>query len=42
MSLKTLAVMAIVAAVLVVGLLVMHGHGGGAAVDWLRSLHGTR
>jgi hypothetical protein len=42
MSLKALALMAIVAAVLVAGLLVMHAHGGGAVVDWLRSLHGAR
>ena len=42
MTLKTLALMAIVAAVIVAGLLVMHGHGGGPVVDWLRSLHGTR
>ena len=42
MSLKTLAFMAVVAAVLVAGLLVMHGQSGGVIVDWLRSLHGTR
>ena len=42
MSLKALAVMGIVAAVIVAGLLVMHGHGSGAVVDWLRSMHGGR
>ena len=42
MSLKALAFMAIVAAVIVAALVVMHGHGGGAVVDWLKALHGTR
>jgi len=42
MSLKALAVMAILAALLVAGLLVMHGHGGGAVGDWVRALHGAR
>jgi hypothetical protein len=42
MTLKTLAFIAIAAAVLVAGLLVMHGHGGSEIHDWLRSLHGTR
>ena len=42
MTLKTLVFMTIAAAVIVAGLLVMHGHGGGAVVDWLRSLHGAR
>ena len=42
MSLKMLGVLAIVAAVLVAGLLVLHGENGGAVHDWLRSLHGSR
>lgn len=42
MSLKMLGVLAIAAAVIVAGLLVMHGHGGDAVHDWLRSLHGSR
>ena len=42
MSLKALAIMAAVAAAIVAGILVMHGHGGGAVTDWLRSLHGAR
>ena len=42
MSLKALAVVAVVAVVVVAALLVMHGHGSGEVVDWLRSLHGAR
>jgi hypothetical protein len=42
MSLKALALMAVAAAVIVAGLLVMHGHGAGAVADWLRALHGAR
>jgi hypothetical protein len=42
MTFKMLALMAVAAAVIVAGLLVMHGHGGGEVVDWLRALHGRR
>jgi hypothetical protein len=42
MSLKALGVLAIVAAILVAGLLIMHGHGGGVVHDWLRAMHGQR
>jgi hypothetical protein len=42
MSLKALGALAIVAAIIVAGLLIMHGHGGGVVHDWLRSLHGQR
>lgn len=37
-----LALIAVAAAVIVAGLAVMHGHGHGVVVDWLRSLHGAR
>jgi len=42
MSLKALGLLAVVAAVIVAGLLITHGHGGGVVHDWLRSLHGQR
>ena len=42
MSIKALALVAGLAAAIIAGLLVMHGHGGGVVVDWLRSLHGAR
>jgi hypothetical protein len=42
MTLKTLAFMAIIAAVIVAGLLFMHGDAGGALHDWLRAMHGSR
>ena len=42
MRLTTLAVIVAVAMVIVAGLLVMHGSGDNAVVNWLRSLHGAR
>ena len=42
MTLKTLALLAIAAAIVVAGLLITHGHGGGAVHDWLRAMHGQR
>ena len=42
MTLKTLGVMVAIAAAIVAGILVMHGHGSGAVIDWLRALHGPR
>jgi hypothetical protein len=42
MSLKTLGILAIVGALIVAGVLVMHGDHGGVVHDWLRSLHGQR
>ena len=42
MTLKMLAVLAVIAVAVVAGILVVHGHGGDAVVDWLRTLHGPR
>lgn len=42
MTLKTLAFMAIIAAVIVAGLLFLHTDAGAGLHDWLRALHGSR
>ena len=42
MSLKMLGLLAIAGAIIVAGLVIMHGHGGGVVYDWLRALHGQR
>ena len=39
---RTLALLGLAAVIVVAGLLVMHGHGDGVVVGWLRSLHGSR
>ena len=42
MSLKTLGVLAILAALIVTGMLLLHTDAGSGVHDWLRSLHGQR
>ena len=42
MSLKTLGILAILAAAIAAGLLFLHTDAGSGVHDWLRSLHGQR